>query len=360
MRLRFGAQARPLGGGGHARQQGLRLHTRQTACIGAAQAGRAQQLARHAVDVVALQFASQCGDVTGLAELAPHRVVEPLVELRQAHRVLRRLVLAIEQAHGNAIAHQLTQHASLQLDDLRGEREVGGQCPVTTQRRFATLEVVDRELALQFGRQAEAVGRQESAGQQIERAALFGRGQWRERVASAAGVVTHRAHATDLACEYGGRTAHVAQRIAHRAAQHRVVLTVGQHARGLAFEQVAGDGDALLREGDDVGAQVELQRLGVDAEEAVLVRTEGEFGLGAARSDLRDRGRFLGRRDRTVGVLDRPVVVGAERRTERRGLPVERHAGRGQVDRGVLHHRAGDAMGGGEGRVGELLLGVDA
>ena len=60
------------------------------------------------------------------------------------------------------------------------------------------------------------------------------------------------------------------------------------------------------------------------------------------------------RRDRLVGVLDGPVVVGPERGLERHAAAAA--PGRGRLIGVVFHHRAGGAVGARELRVGQLLL----
>ena len=360
MRLRLGAQAAALGRGVDLHEQRLRLRANEAARVGAAQRIRPQQHARDAVDMLALQFAAQRRHVAVAAELAPHRLVEPAVQLGQAQRVLRRLRLAVEQTRRDAVAQQLAQHATLQLDDLRCEREVGCAHRLAAEHRVGALLVVDRELALQGRRDTDAVGREEARREHRQCGALLVGWHRQQRIAASAGVIAQRAHAADLARQHAGDTAHVAQRIRHRAAQHRIVFVGRELARFLARQQIARDVEALARERNDVGAEVELQRLGIDAEEVVFIGAVRQCRLAAAPCDLRELRVLMLGGERLVGVLDRPVIVGPERRVERRALAIARHAGPGEIDRRVFHHRAGDAVRGGEHRVGELLVGVDA
>ena len=181
-----------------------------------------------------------------------------------------------------------------------------------------------------------------------------------QRVAARAGEVAQGAHAADLAGEHTDRAGRVVDRIAERTAQHRVVLVQRQASCFLALEQVAGDGQALRGKGEGVVAQVEHQRVRVDAQGVVLIGAEGEFGLAAARRDALEFDAFAAFTtggDRFVGVFDRPVVVRAEGGLERRDHGA---AGAGQIHRRVLHHRAAQRMAARELRVGELGFGVDA
>ena len=173
-------------------------------------------------------------------------------------------------------------------------------------------------------------------------------------------MVAQGAHAADLAREHIGGAAHVAQRIEHRAAQHRVVVVLLEGARLLALQQVTRDGHALARKGQHVGTQVHLQGLRVDAQRVVFVGAIGQQRLGAARRDPGEFEFFLLRRQGTVGVLDGPIVIGAQGVVEGGALGLARDAGRGQVDRRVLHHRTGQAVGGREHRVAQLLFAVNA
>ena len=100
-----------------------------------------------------------------------------------------------------------------------------------------------------------------------------------------------------------------------------------------------------------------MQRLRIDAEELILVGAIGQLRLVAARGDALQLGRLLLGCDRLVAVLDGPVVVGAERQLPRVRGGV---AGAGQVDRRVLHHRAGESVLVREFGVGQLRFGVDA
>ena len=223
------------------------------------------------------------------------------------------------------------EQRTLQAEHLLGRRVVGLRRAVAAAQRFPAFAEVGAELPLQRRRDAEAVGREQAAGDQVERVALLGRRHRRERVAPGARRVAHRADAADLARQHVGRARDVAQRVADRALEDVVVLVRAERPALLALEQLLGDADALLRERDDVAAEVELQRLGIDADEVVLVGAVGEQRLGAARRDLLERstlfGRRQSRRQRLVRVLDRPVVVRPERVAERRAVALARLVG---------------------------------
>ncbi|EWS57824.1 hypothetical protein Y694_04242 [Methylibium sp. T29-B] len=308
--------------------------------------------------MLALQFAARRRDVATGAQLTPHVAREALVELgeRQGVGGAAGLALAVEQARGHRVAHQLVQHIALQFEHRADQRVIGGDLRLAAEDRVGALCEIGRQPALQGRREADAVGRQQAARQRVERQALLRGRQRLQRVSPAARRITQRPHAADLARQHGRGTAQIAQRIADRAPQHRVVAARRQRAPLLARQQVARDREALAGEGHRIVAEVELQRLGVDAQRVVLVGAVGQLGFGAAGGDARQFGRLVGRGERLVAVLDGPVVVGTERGLERHAAGL---AGRRQVDGGVLHHRAGQRMVGGEGRVGQLRLAVD-
>ena len=83
----------------------------------------------------------------------------------------------------------------------------------------------------------------------------------------------------------------------------------------------------------------------------VVVGAEGQVGVGRPGGDLLELG-LLVARDRRVGVLDRPVVVGADRG---RGVVALLLALGGDVDRVVVHHAAGHPLDAGDRRVVDLV-----
>ena len=311
--------------------------------------------------MLALQLAARAGDVAALAELAPDFLRQPRVQLGQvkgaaASATRIDLAFAVEQACGHAVAHQLRQQRALHAEDHRGDRIVGGAGVAIAEHGGGAVGVVGSQLALQRRRERKSVCCQHAARQHIERLALLRRADRQQRVAAAARVVAQRAHAADLARQDAGRTSRVAHGITDRTAQHRIVGIGLQRPCLLACQQIARDRNPLLGKGHRVGAEVEHQRLGIDAEEVVFVGAVGQLRLGAARGDALQLGLLLIRGDRLVGVLDGPVIVGAEHGLERRAARLARTR---QVDRRVLHHRAGQAIGGGEAWVGELAVGID-
>ena len=107
--------------------------------------------------------------------------------------------------------------------------------------------------------------------------------------------------------------ADVAQRVAHRAAQHRVVLVAASASR-VSWRLSRSRAMSMRLRANATGSvpRSNCSDSGIDAEEVVLVGAVGQLRLGAARRRCAASSAFLARRrDRLVGVLDRPVVVRA-------------------------------------------------
>ena len=192
---------------------------------------------------------------------------------------------------------------------------------------------------------------QHPAGDEVQRRTLIGAGHRLQRVSARLGKVAQRAHAADLAQHDAGGPRGVAHRVAQRAAQAGIVLARLEHPRLLALEQVQCDVEALARKGQRVAAQIELQRLGVQAEKIVLVGGKGQAGLAAAAGQARQLGRLVGLGPGRVAISNRPEVVFAQQGLERRRCGL---AGCCQVDRQILHHRARQGVAAGELRVGQF------
>ena len=170
-------------------------------------------------------------------------------------------------------------------------------------------------------------------------------------------------HAADVFADVVGRHAQLPEGLKHRAAGTQRVLAGFGLARLHTLPQLLAELEALLGVGQRVVAEVALVGARVEAvvgaaNALVEVVAIGQLRLGRARRDLGELGGFLLRRGPwgkgLVGVLDGPVVVGAQRRVRQRGpgLTLER-----QVVGVVVHHRVGDAVGLGEGLVLQLGLG---
>ncbi len=119
-------------------------------------------------------------------------------------------------------------------------------------------------------------------------------------------------------------------------ADPRPRLAVLDDPRVEVFQQVGGQQDPVLGEPKRVGPQVVDVHLRVVVQQHVLVGRVFQVGVGRPRGDLLELGGLVPF-DRLVGVLDRPVVVGADRGGDVVALLL---ALGGDVDRVVVHHAA--------------------
>ena len=214
---------------------------------------------------------------------------------------------------------------------------------------------------MQRRRQRQAFGREHRSCDEVDGLALHRRRHGHQGFAAAARKVAQCANATNLAHQHADGTRRVVDGVADRAAQHGIVAVGRQFALFLTLKEVACNGQALGCKGDRVAAQVELNGLGVEADEVVLIGAEGQLRLTAACRDALQLdalccGRGAGRHG-LVGVFDGPEVVWAKRGLEGHtaGLP-----GMRQVDGVVFHYGARCAVGTRELSVGELGFGVRA
>ena len=208
----------------------------------------------------------------------------------------RRLLAALEQARRDRVAHHHREQRALQAEHLLRRRVVGLGRALAAEERIGALAKSAPSLRCSAGetRKLSAESRLPVMTSSASRCSATGTGVSGSRPVP--GASRTRAHAADLARQHVGGAGDVAQRVADRALEHVVVLVGPQRPRLLALEQVLRDRDPLLGEGDDVAAEVELQRLGIDADEVVLVGAVGEQRLGAAAGDLLERGALVGGR----------------------------------------------------------------
>ena len=111
-----------------------------------------------------------------------------------------------------------------------------------------------------------------------------------------------------------GRTvAPLVEQDAEGPAGPRPRIAVLDHPGVEVLEQLGGQRDPLLAELAGVRAQVQPIDVRIVVEEHVFIGRIDQVVLGGSGGDLLQLGRLVPV-DRLVGVLDRPVVVGAERR----------------------------------------------
>ena len=82
------------------------------------------------------------------------------------------LALVVEDAGGQALAHQLGQQGALQLPHLAGRRKVGRYHRAAAEQEIAALLEVGGEPARECRRGLQAAGREHRARQHIERLTL--------------------------------------------------------------------------------------------------------------------------------------------------------------------------------------------
>ena len=209
--------------------------------------------------------------------------------------------------------------------------------------------------AQQGRRELERLVAEDVVGQELEALALLGPGDRHDRVAGVlVGLVVARDRlAADELRGQGGAVAALVDQDAERPPGPGPRVAVLDHAGVQVLEQLGRQGDPILAELAGVRTQVEPVDVGIVVEEGVLVGRVDQVVLGSTRGDLLQLGRLV-TVDRLVGVLDGPVVIGADGGRVVVALLLSLGC---DVDRAVVHDAADQPLGAGDGRVVELLLG---
>ncbi len=312
----------------------------------------------------ALQIAAHDITVGTDACFLPNRALHCAVQLRKRKRLsVAALTSAALTGAAPAVfddaarddrAHQPVQHITLHGQHALGQIQLvrrPGRDVIAEKKRIA-LEPLGDQLAPKLRGHLEAVAAQQALGNQRQCFALLGGIDRGHRQTRGSRVVVHQLRAADVLGGRAHRVAHLRKARQKAAPQHRIAFAAGQGSLLQALPQFLRQLHTALEKRKRVAAEIALVDQRIDCNPDVLVGRKRQLRFVGARGDLGQLCAFLLRGKWLVRILERPIVVRAERWGEVRTL---RLAFQRDIDRRVLHHRTGQPVLIGIRLVGDLL-----